>query len=276
MQFVFSTGSLWSYSLERCFALAKTAGYDGLELMVDQRWDSRQIGFLQGLVEQFELPIVAVHSPFWPSIPGWPPDQPGRITQSIQIAEALNAQTLIHHLPARISTMFAVVGSRFIGVPAPWLRGEASYKQWLETEYAPLQANTPVKLCIENMPAWNRLGRSWRLHHWNTPDQMMQFGHITMDTTHLGTWGLEPVEIYQKWGKRVGHVHLSNYDGREHRRPGDGRLKLAELLATMTQDGYEGAISLEVYPEVLDAGQDDEKVIAQMQNCLEFCRQAVT
>lgn len=277
MHFIFSTGSLWSYSLERCFLLAKEAGFAGIELMVDQRWDTRQIGFLQRLIAQFDLPIMAVHSPFWPQIDGWPNDQPGRIKQSIHLAEEVGANTLIHHLPARINVIFVSAGGRFFALPAPWLQSETSYRNWLETDYPDIQANTSVKLCIENMPAWNRLGRSWQLHHWNTPEQMKLFNHITMDTTHLGTWGLEPSEIYHQWGNRVGHVHLSNYDGREHRRPHDGgSLKLDQLIAQMAHNGYDRAISLEVYPDVLDAGQPDQQVISQMRACLQFCQNAIT
>ena len=35
MQFIFSTGSLYTYNTDRCFAFAAAAGFDGIELMVD-------------------------------------------------------------------------------------------------------------------------------------------------------------------------------------------------------------------------------------------------
>ena len=35
MHFIFSTGSLYTYGIDRCFAFAQRAGFDGVELLVD-------------------------------------------------------------------------------------------------------------------------------------------------------------------------------------------------------------------------------------------------
>ena len=42
MRFLFSTGSLYRYGTARCFEFAARAGFDGVEVMVDDRWDTRQ------------------------------------------------------------------------------------------------------------------------------------------------------------------------------------------------------------------------------------------
>jgi sugar phosphate isomerase/epimerase len=105
------------------------------------------------------------------------------------------------------------------------------------------------------------------------PGSMMaRFSSVTMDTTHLGTWGLEPVDVYPRLNGRVRHVHLSNFDGKEHRRPEAGRLKLDRLLARLAAEGYQGAVSLEMSPDALDAGQADERVVELMENSLNQCR----
>ena len=36
-----STGSLYNYGVARVFELAAQTGYDGIEMLVDHRWDSR-------------------------------------------------------------------------------------------------------------------------------------------------------------------------------------------------------------------------------------------
>lgn len=274
MKILFSTGSLWSYSLERCFELAAEAGYDGLELMIDQRWESRQADYLRRLVDRFRLPILAVHSPFWPAVPGWPDDQPGRITLSLRLAEQFGAGVVVHHLPARVAHWLVMAGSRLFAVPVPGRNPETGYRRWLETAYPTLQAQTSVKLCIENMPAYHRLGRRWNLHHWNRPEQIIRFPHLTLDTTHLGTWGLEPLTIYPQLKGQVSHIHLSNYNGREHRLPDDGRLGLDRLLNHLADSHYPGTISLELYPETLQAGQSDSRVLEQMALALDYCRRA--
>jgi sugar phosphate isomerase/epimerase len=273
MRFIFSTGSLWNYSIERCFRFAAEAGFDGLELMADQRWETRQPDYLRPLMDRYGLPIVAIHSPFSHFVEGWPNDQPGRIRHTVALAEAVGAQTVVHHLPNRIGYIWVQVPGRLFPLPVPW-NAEKGYRRWLETTYPEVQASTPITLAIENMPAYRRFGRRWQINHWNTVGEIQRFTHLTLDTTHLGTWGLEPVEVFPYLAGRVAHVHLSNYEGgREHLRPETGRLKLDRLLARMAADDYQGAISLELQPEVLDAGQPDGRVIERMAVSLSHCRQ---
>jgi sugar phosphate isomerase/epimerase len=279
MRFLFSTGSLWSYSVERCFAFAAEAGYDGIELMVDGRWETRQADYLQSLTNRYHIPVLAVHSPFMGYVPGWPNDQMGRIGESVRLAAGLGAVVVVHHLPIRMGYLWVQAGPRLFPLPVPGWNQERSYRYWLLNEYgayhAQTQQETGVTLCIENMPALNKLGRRWSLHYWNRPEEMHRFPAITMDTTHLGTWGWQPVEVYPRFAGRVRHVHLSNFDGKEHRRPEDGHLRLDELLACMAAEGFAGTVSLELHPEALDAGRPDGQVVERMAGSLRYCRAAV-
>lgn len=272
MQILFSTGSLWSYSLERVFSFAAQAGFDGLELMIDQRWETRQPDYLQGLMAKHQLPITAVHSPFMHT-PGWPGDNPGRIRCAVELAETIGAKVVVHHLPAKIGSVWVQAGARFFPLPTPGWNPEKVYKQWLEAAYEQMQAKTAVLLCIENLPAYHRFGRNWNYAYWNTPQQMTRFPHITLDTTHLGTWGLDPVTVYEQLNGRIQHIHLSNYRHRkEHLRPEDGDLPLDKFLAHLSATHYQGTLSLELHPEALDAGKPDTHIIERMTNSLKFCR----
>jgi len=273
MQFLFSTGSLWSYSIERCFAFAAQAGFDGMEIIVDQRWDTRQPAYLHTLMARYRLPIVVVHSPFFPSVPGWPDDEPGRIQASLQLAVEVGAKRVVHHLPFRLGWVRVQAGARGITLPLPGWRWDAGYVRWLEQDYPAIQARTDVTLCIENMPARRLLGRRWQAHHWNSPAEIVRFPNLTLDTTHLGTWGMEPAEVLPQLNGRVRHVHLSNFNGKEHRRPEDGHLHLDRLLARLAGSPYIGAITLEMCPEALDAGQPDDHVAALLTTSLGLCRQ---
>jgi len=275
MQFLFSSGSLYSYGIERCFAFAAAAGFDGMEIIVDQRWGTRQPAYLQALCDRYGLPVGAVHSPFWLGLPGWPADQPGRIQASVQLAEAVGARVVVHHLPARVGYLMLFAGKRRIRLPVPFWRRETGYRRWLEEAYGAVQAGTEVRLCIENMPAYRRAGRRWNLYYWNDPQAITRFPNLTLDTTHLGTWGLDPAEVYPRLDGRVGHVHLSNFDGREHRRPEAGELRLDRLLQRLAADGYEGAVSLELSPDALGAGDADEAIVERLAASLAHCRRWV-
>ncbi|MFZ0544989.1 MAG: sugar phosphate isomerase/epimerase, partial [Candidatus Promineifilaceae bacterium] len=271
MRFILSTGSLWSYSLERVFGFAAKAGFDGLELMVDLRWETRQSLYLKKLMDQHQVPILAVHSPFLPNIPGWPHTHPERISCSADLAADIGAEVVIHHLPTRFGTIWVQMPGRFFPVPIP-RNQDAGYRRWLDKGYQEFQATTSIKLCIENMPAYHRLGRLWNLWHWNTIEQIARFPNLTMDTTHLGTWGVDPAEIYPKWAGKVGHIHLSNFDGREHIRPENGRLHLNKLLSHLAKTNYTGLISLELQPGDLGAGQPDQAIIDRLKTSLTYCQ----
>ncbi|MEZ4615587.1 MAG: sugar phosphate isomerase/epimerase [Caldilineaceae bacterium] len=271
MNFIFSTGSLYTYGTARAVEFAARAGFDGVELMVDDRWDTRQADHLRTLIDRYGLPIVAVHSPFR-AVPGWPPEQPDLIAKSVHLAEQLGAGVVIHHLPNRLEFAFGRMGNLQLQIPIQARPADRRYQQWLLDGYPKLQAGTAVKLCIENMPARKWWGRKLNRHCWNTIEELTRFPTLTLDTTHLATWGLDPVAALQRWGSRVGHIHLSNFNGREHRRPEHGELDLARFVAQLITERYAGAVSLELHPDALGAGKEDDHVVMLMRESLHYCR----
>ena len=83
---------------------------------------------------------------------------------------------------------------------------------------------------------------------------------------------MDVLALYERLKERIVHLHLSDYDGREHRLPGQGHLPLAELLQRMSLDGYCGAIVIETCPQALGAG-DDKQVRKKLGEALQFCRE---
>ena len=279
MRFILSTGSLFNYSIDRVFALAAEAGFDGIEMLIDDRWDTRQADYLQHLMESHSLPILALHSPFSRNCSGWGETEYGAIARTAELASELSAQVVVHHLPMRFGYAFLQAAGHNLLLPNPFDSG-SQYATWLSEGYSALQTSTDVLLCIENLPALLFLGRRvnparWNAHSRSTLDDITRFPHITMDTTHLGTWGLDPLEAYDRWGPRVKHVHLSNFDGSEHRRPEDGSLRLDALLSRMSADGYPYSISLELHPDALEAGAPDSRIVDLLRGSLYYCRKAV-
>jgi sugar phosphate isomerase/epimerase len=271
MRFLFSTGSLYTYGIARCFGFAAAAGFNGLELMLDERWDTRQADYIQTLIRQHHLPVVAVHAPLRP-IPGWEEGAPAHIAQTVRMAEDLGADVVVHHLPMRVGFGELTIQARRYLVPFPWWSMHKHYIAWLEEDYVRFQETTGVQLCIENMPAKRILGRAWSPSPWNTVEAIQRFPSLTMDTTHLGTWGLDPTDVYQQLHERVKHIHLSNYNGQEHRRPEVGVLRLDRFLAHLVATRYTGAITIEVSPDALEAGSDDAHLVSLLTTSLQHCR----
>ena len=269
-----STGSLHTYGISRVFELAAEAGFEAIEVLVDHRWDSRQPAYLMRLSRASGLPIVAIHSPFVPHVPGWSSDPLDRLRRSAALARDLGAGIVVTHLPLRlrgIKMEFFGLAKHPMLLPLP-VPVSKDYGRFLLNGLAQFENEEGVRIGVENMPAKRVLGRRVDIHHLNTLDILSSLPGVTLDTTHLGTWDLDPVEVYERLQSRIVHVHLSNFDGEEHRLPQEGHLPLAVFLQRLQRDGYEGAVSVELHPGVLHP-EDEELVRVHLRDAAAFCRE---
>lgn len=269
-----STGSLHTYGLSRVFELAADAGFEAIEILIDHRWDSRQPGYLRRLSRESGLPIVAVHSPFVPHVPGWPSDPLGRLRKSSALARELGVGIVVTHVPLRVHGIrieFFGLSKRPMVLPIP-LRVSGDYRRFLLNGLARFENEEGVRIGVENMPAKRILGRRVDIHDLNTLEELASLHGVTLDTTHLGTWQMDPAEVYERLKARVVHVHLSNFDGEEHRLPQEGHLPVAEFLQCLKREGFEGAVSVELNPDVLQA-EDEGQVRVHLQSAVAFCQE---
>jgi sugar phosphate isomerase/epimerase len=270
-----STGSLYTYGLARVFELAAQVGYAGIEVLVDHRPDTRDPAYLRRLSGDHGLPIVALHSPFSRNVPGWPDDQLGRLARTLSLARELEVPTVVVHLPVRLARLainwHSGAHSGSVYLPVPGYRREPWHRRLAEGRLAEMEAASGVQIAVENMPQRRFLGWSMPLYWFNRPERMAGFPHVTLDTTHVGTWGWDLLEVYETLRDRISHVHLSNYDGREHRAPMEGRLPLGAFLRRLAEDGYTGVVSVESSPDAMGA-EDAGECRAILERTLAFCR----
>ncbi|HNS52236.1 MAG TPA: sugar phosphate isomerase/epimerase [Anaerolineae bacterium] len=272
----FSTGSLYTYGIGRVFDLAARAGFDGVEVLMDHRWDGRHPAYLRRLSRDTGLPILAVHNPFVPHVPGWPADPLSRLRASAAVARAVDAPLVVAHLPLRIMALkvelFGVHRNPPL-LPLPFPMRDGEYRRLLLEGLPAFEAEEGVRVGVENMPAKRFLGCRLDVHALNDLETLASLPHLTLDTTHLATWGLDVVEVYRRWRERVIHVHLSNFSGgREHLLPSQGQVPVAGFLRLLSEDGYSGCVSVELHPEALEA-EDEGKVLEHLRRELAFCRQ---
>lgn len=272
---LFSTGSLYLLDTARCFELAAEAGFDGIEIMCDERFSTRDPHYLQRLSETFQLPVLVAHTPFSQRVAGWQDtSQIGLIKHTLQLAEQLDAESIVVHLPLWLSQGQLRAGSW--SLPFPWQSAFHSVKDWITHDLPELQSRTPVKIALENMPTKKLLGREFNPAWWNSVAEWSQVHtHLTLDTTHWATHQIDPLAAYQAARGQVAHVHLSNFDGREHRLPHKGYLDLAAFLRALAADHFNGTISLEVHPDALDFYKAD-LILRNLHDSLHFCRQHLT
>ncbi|MCX6354317.1 MAG: sugar phosphate isomerase/epimerase [Candidatus Aureabacteria bacterium] len=251
-----STGALRFYGLDRVFSIAADLGFDGVEVIVDARWDTVDPLYLMRLSERYGLPITTVHSPFsFIEISSWGNDPSARMRNSIRLAEELGSEIVVIHLP-----FFA----------------ERRYARWMDEELPRAQEMTRVKLAVENMPeAYKVLGAlgvrlnmgvfyatdrrrpvntllrllSRPCFPGNSWDYLLRFRHLVLDTTHFATGGGDPVEAYEKMKLKLALIHLSNFDGEEHKPLGEGNIDFPRFLRHLRNDGYGGHLSVELMPD---------------------------
>ncbi len=251
---VFSTGSLYPFGLERVYSWAGEVGFDGVEIMMDERWDTHQAHYLSGLAEQYGLPVRALHPPL------------GRGAWRLEAGETL----------VRVAKLAAKVGADVVVAhpPADGIRLES----WSKNTLADAR-KSGVAVAVENMPR-DRAGRfifQWDRQYCYRPELLLSLGDVTLDTSHLAASGVGIMYALELLEDQLRHIHLSdsNKTGRdEHRVPGRGSLPLQEFLTALAGTNYPGVVSLELKPWPL--GTPDERVILdRMREALEYTREGL-
>ncbi len=279
LRLLLSTGSLYPLDTAQCFEIAASVGddpyldtgFDGIEVMCDNRYSTRDAAYLFELSSRYDLPIPVLHTPFGNRAIGWS----GRgavamIEQTLKLAEYLDAESIVVHLPDRITR--ARFSSPHFGFSLPWWAASKPLRRWMRETLPELQAQTPVNIAIENMPARTLWGRSINAAWHNTVDAWSSVHNkLTLDTTHWATFGVNPLEPLEKAGERVAHIHLSNFDGREHRLPHRGLMDLGRFVETLVETDYAGTVSLELHPDALKL-EDRNAVRQNLRDSVAFCR----
>lgn len=251
---VFSTGSLYPFGLERVYAWASEIGFDGVEIMMDERWDTHQADYLNGLAERHGLPIRALHPPLYRG--AWNLDPEETLIRVARLASKVEAEVVVAHPPASGSLREA------------WSRNTLTDAR-----------KSGVAVAVENMPR-NRIRQlffRWDTQYFYRPERLVGLGDVTLDTSHLAASGVDVMHSFEVLEGQLRHIHFSdsNTTGRdEHRVPGRGSLPLKEFLAALAGGNYPGVVSLELKPWPL--GTPDVCVILdRMREALEFTREGL-
>ena len=93
---VFSTGLLYPFGLDRVYGWISEAGYDGVEIMMDDRWDTHQEDYLRDLAERHGLPILALHPPLHRGAWGLDPEE--TLVRVARLA-GMEVPTVVAHPP---------------------------------------------------------------------------------------------------------------------------------------------------------------------------------
>ncbi len=250
----FSTGSLYPFGLERVYGWAAEVGFDGVEIMMDERWDTHQDFYLRDLVEKHGVPILALHLPLHRGAWGLGPEE--TLVRVARLAQKMEVPVVVAHPPPP-------------GRPLErWKTGALREAR-----------EQGVAVAVENMPR-SEAGGLFRVRRQSCylPEHLADVGDVTLDTSHAGASRVDLLRAYSVLAEQLRHVHLSDSNleaGRdEHRLPGKGRLPLKPFLAALGASGYSGAVSLELKPWPLGT-PDPEIILERMRAALWFTREGL-
>ncbi|WP_420894387.1 sugar phosphate isomerase/epimerase family protein, partial [Tsukamurella tyrosinosolvens] len=204
-----STASVYPEKLEDAFRYAAETGYDGVELMVWHEGASQDIANVAGLSMRYDVPVLSVHAPcLLISQRVWGPDPMAKLGRAVTAAEDLGADTVVVHPPFR------------------WQRRYAENFVDLVSE---LEDDSHVAIAVENMfpmrldAFFGRRGESVeRLKRRGHPGTAVSafapsidptdvgYANYTLDLSHTATAGVDALELMDRMGDGLRHLHLTD------------------------------------------------------------------
>lgn len=225
-----STSSVYPLGVAAAFETAARLGYDGVEVMVLADPATQEAEPLLDLAARWELPIRSIHAPtllvsqrVWGTADPWP-----KVDKSIELAQALGADTVVLHPPFRWQREYA----------AEFIDGVALREH-----------DRGIALAVENMFPWRARNTHMQayLPHWDPVSQA--YDHVTLDLSHTATSGSDVLAMQWALGPRLHHVHLADGSGSmkdEHLVPGRGSQPCGAFLERLAENGYTGVVAVEV------------------------------
>jgi sugar phosphate isomerase/epimerase len=263
MHITFSTGSFYHRGLGYSLALAREAGYDGVELALGPEYRFTGVEGLERIALQYPVPIFSVHPPFIP-LPGWPRSSDQSIPHLAKVARALGIQNIVVHVASFFSPT-SPRAARFI----------SGLREALKVEGGDM-----LRIGLEN----NQMADKNKRYYLDNLQALAEFAlehgcGVTFDTCHAAANGQDILDCYEIVRPVLYNVHLNDIVFRHshpytHIPPGKGQLPLDRFLGLLAGDHYEGLVTLEMHPTRLGlVGRS--RHLKTLQDALQFVRSAI-
>ncbi|BDZ41639.1 hypothetical protein GCM10025865_09380 [Paraoerskovia sediminicola] len=248
-----STASVYPERTEYAFRAAADLGYDGVEVMIWGDESTQDATALQELSDRYSMPIRSLHAPtLLVSQRVWKGGPAPKLTRTADMAVELGAHTVVVHPPFRWQKKYA-----------------GGFQQQVED----LARLTDVTIAVENMYPWRGGKREVvaYLPGWDPSEH--GYESVTLDLSHTAVAQQDALELVHVFGGRLKHVHLADGVGNvldEHRVPGRGTQKCAEVLHELSGRGWTGDVVVEIGTR---KAKDDAERMGDLQESLEFARE---
>jgi sugar phosphate isomerase/epimerase len=249
-----SSSSVFPEPTAAAFEMAATLGYDGVEVMVWTDAVSQDAGALRGLAAHYGVPVLSVHAPcLLVTQRVWSSDPWERLRRAAELAETLEAPTVVVHPPFTWQREYARTFGAGLGRVAAKHGG--------------------IRFAVENMYPVRMAGREFVPYQpgWNPTEA--GYDSYTLDMSHCAASRTDALEMADTMGDGLAHVHLGDGTGEgrdEHLVPGRGNQPCGELLGSLARRNFRGAVAVEVATRGAKSRAVRE---ADLKAALEFARQ---
>jgi len=253
-----STASVYPESTAHAFGYAARFGYDAVEVMVGIDALSQQISAVKQLSEHHTMPICAVHAPcllFTQRV--WGTDPWGKLQRSAEMAQEVGADVVVVHPPFRWQKEYA----------AGFVDGIAA-----------LEESTGIAFAVENMYPWRsparggpKRGMEMYVPGWDPSTE--DYANGCVDLSHAAIAKSDVVEMAERLGERLRHVHLTDGTGSakdEHLVPGRGVVGADAFLRHLAASDFTGHIVLEINTRRCSTREERERDLAES---IDFARE---
>jgi len=257
MHISLSTGSLFTLPLHKVCELSSQAGFDGVELIINQDFQKVKPSKLIASLQEITT-IHSIHAPFMP-LDGW-----GGPADSLRLCIELAAERSIPLVNFH---------------PPSWMGFEVGFWRWFYSVHdfqKEIGRDGQVIVTIENMPWVGKF--KINPHILSNTQRMIDFINehnlfMTFDCTHMGSGKANFInDFYLCYESgRIRNIHFSDYGhGREHLLPGHGILPLTRFLNHLRSTDYQSTVTLELDPSELPKAE--AVILESLKEILAFLR----
>lgn len=226
-----STQSFPRYGLDRIFAIAKAAGFDGIELTINDNYDTQNAEYLHELEKRHGIPVKAFAL------------ETNREEDLLEVFENL--------IPSFEGVTVNLTSSGSFS---------HKYKKWLKNTAPALarrfnlqinRRNTPFKVMFGLIPERSE----------NSLYALREAGNVCLDLSALWASHEDIMRTINFLGDNLKHIALSNVHNGQHYMPLDkGLLPLESFLTKLAQTHYRQDFTLKIAPKNLPQGLEDDMI----------------
>ncbi len=228
---ILSTGSIWTYGLNRIFEITQRSGFSGVELILKSKKessyrDSWDVDYLMYLQETYKVKILSFHAPF-----SFEEDQ-SDFEYIINLAVKIGAINLVIHIPRKDQT-------KYIG--------------WFQNEYLQNVTKYPISVLTENIV--QKPNKAEPIY--TSVNEIEQLPQLVFDTSYALRSNQDPVAMLSQL-TNIKELHISHWNGQDDHM---GILDNKDLYSRIVSLKKTNLLCLELCPKAFSSIERESLVI---------------